>query len=184
MKLTKRQLTALIESIILDEEEDIEAEDVEAETDAPASKETEVDGADKKEEVDEAGKEPDFFEFTLSVLGEKIDMSFEKNNNQYEVSTLESSNAKIQALLNKASPRMILAICYEKMKDLTGLDDGDSKRKFSNITKFVRNYDLSTKDIEDDEGVFKKIQSYLIRYFRPEIKKITDVVEKTQKNKM
>ena len=111
-------------------------------------------------------------------------MSFEKNNSQYEVSTLESSNAKIQALLNKASPRMILAICYEKMKDLTGLDDGDSKRKFSNITKFVRNYDLSTKDIEDDEGVFKKIQSYLIRYFRPEIKKITDVVEKTQKNKM
>ena len=40
------------------------------------------------------------------------------------------------------------------------------------------------EDIEDDEGVFKKIQSYLIRYFRPEIKKITDVVEKTQKNKM
>lgn len=165
MKLTKKQLISLIESIILIEEEEEAAE-------APESEET------------DAEKMPEFFEFTLSVLGEKINVSFEKNNDLYKVSSLESSNAKIQALLNNASPKMILAICYEKMKDLTGLDDVKSKRKFSNIAKFVRNYDLSTKDIESDDEVFRKIQDYLIRYFRPEIKKITDIVEKKQKNKM
>lgn len=174
MKLTRRQLNALIESIILSEEE-VE-EEPEAEADSP-NKEAEE---EKSKEVKKK-EEPEQFEFTLSVLGEKIIAKFSKNNNDlYEPISLECDNQKIQSLLSKASPKMILAICYEKMKDLDGLDDGDSKRKFANIAQFVRNYDLATKDMEDDISVFKKIQDYTIRYFKTEIKKITDTIEKNK----
>ena len=168
MKLTKMQLRTLIESIILEEEENEELEEEENE---------EAEAEENEEEV-EGLVLPDTFSFAIKSPAGVFEVEVKKESGG-KVSIKVTHNGEVMTTFG---PSEVIALAFYKMEEILGDKTKENKILFNNLGALIKVIDVKEK-AKDAMGILRNKREQRLRFIEPAIQRIKKFIQKL-KSKM